>query len=282
MQVLDTVVATKQVLRPLRQKGMRVGFVPTMGALHAGHIALAKQSLAQTDRTVVSIFVNPAQFGPNEDLGRYPRTLEADIALLQAAGCHYLFVPSAAEIYHAGEDLRVQLPSLATVWEGASRPGHFDGVALVVAKLMNIVLPDAAFFGQKDFQQTVVLRRLARDLFWDTEIVVCPTLREADGLALSSRNRYLTTEQRAAAPFIYQTLLQVKHAATRGADAALLTNMARAAFDKNPHFKLDYFEIISAHTLHTVASVQAAEQPVAIVAAYLGSTRLIDNLPLLS
>jgi pantoate--beta-alanine ligase len=280
VQVLETVAACKAALRPLQRQGQTIGFVPTMGALHAGHVSLVDLSREHCSQTVVSIFVNPTQFGPNEDFSKYPRTLADDLAKLEAAGCDFAFVPAVAALYHPNEDLAIHLPALSQHWEGAMRPGHFNGVALVVAKLLNIVRPDQAFFGQKDFQQTVVVRRLARDLFLDTAIVVGPTMREADGLAMSSRNRYLDADQRALAPRIYKTLKAVKAKAAAGMPTQPLCQWAATELTHDGAFVLDYFDIVDSDSLEHIPTLQPSQKPVAIVTARLGTTRLLDNLPL--
>lgn len=280
MQILETVAAAKAALRPLQGRGQTIGFVPTMGALHAGHLSLVEMSREACNLTAVSIFVNPTQFGPNEDFSKYPRTLEQDLAQLRAAGCDFVFTPTVQQLYHPQEDLAIRLPALSREWEGAMRPGHFDGVALVVAKLLNIVRPDQAFFGQKDFQQTVVVRRLARDLFLDTRIAIGPTLREPDGLAMSSRNRYLDAWQRALAPRIYATLQAVKAKAKPGMPTAPLCQWAANELTHDGAFVLDYFEIVDALNLEKQTTLNHEAEPVAIVTARLGTTRLLDNLPL--
>lgn len=258
-----------------------LGFVPTMGALHAGHRALLDRMRAECDHAVCSIFVNPAQFGPNEDLARYPRPVEADLALCEAAGVDAVFLPERDEIYPAGSYTTINVSGLDDILEGAARPGHFAGVALIVTKLFNIVQPQRAYFGEKDYQQLCVIRRLTADLNLPMEIVPCPTVREADGLALSSRNVYLSSDERASAPRLHEALLAVRHTYLAGerdparlvAAGATLLARARAA-----RFELDYLVVVDSRTLAAVP--EAYDDCRVLVAARLGSTRLIDNIPL--
>jgi pantoate--beta-alanine ligase len=259
----------------------QIGFVPTMGALHAGHIELVRQTALRSRVVVVSIFVNPAQFGPGEDLDRYPRTLSSDIEQLEDLGVPVIvFAPSADELYLPGEDLRIQLPSLSNRWEGAERPGHFDGVCLVLTKLFGVVRPTSVYMGQKDFQQTVVVRRLLRDLMLPIELVVVPTVREADGLALSSRNRFLSAEQRAHAPILIHTLRELAEQVLAGVELSTALRDAREILSTNHNCRLDYLDIVDGDGLEPVAGFDPAQRPTAIVAARFGSTRLLDNLPL--
>lgn len=260
----------------MRAEGKRIGFVPTMGFLHEGHGALIRQSAARCDVTVVSIFVNPTQFGPSEDLASYPRDLERDQNLCLEAGTTVLFLPEVAEIYPTGFQTHVEPGRLAEPLCGRFRPGHFRGVATVVAKLFNMVEPDLAFFGQKDFQQTVVLRRMARDLNLPVDVVVVPTLREADGLALSSRNTYLDEDARRRALSLSQGLLAAKAAFDDGERAA--ARLLEAA--RGPLAGVDsvqYLELVDTQTLEALTGT--VDRTVALcVAAYVGSTRLIDNV----
>ena len=259
----------------------RPGFVPTMGALHAGHLALVQQAAARHRQVVVSIFVNPAQFGPGEDYGRYPRTLAADLALLETLGAPLVvYAPPVEALYAEGSDLRLQLPALSARWEGAHRPGHFDGVCLVLAKLFGQVQPAAVYMGHKDFQQTVVVRRLIGELYLPIELVVLPTVREGDGLALSSRNRYLSPEQRAQAPRLYAALQHARQALLAGAPVAPTLAQAQQALE--PEFVVDYLALVDGHTLEPLAALPphdpAGPPPTLIATARLGSTRLLDNL----
>jgi pantoate--beta-alanine ligase len=268
----------RALLRPLREEGKRIGFVPTMGFLHEGHGALIRQSAARCDATVVSIFVNPTQFGPSEDLGSYPKDLERDQNLCLEAGATVLFLPEVAEIYPTGFQTHIEPGRLAEPLCGRFRPGHFRGVATVVAKLFNIVQPDLAFFGQKDFQQTVVVRRMARDLNLPVDVVVVPTIREADGLALSSRNTYLDDDARRRALCLSEGLLAAKAAFEAGErDAAKLLELARGPLSGVD--SVQYLELVDAQTLEPLQG--SVDRTVALcVAAYVGSTRLIDNVVL--
>jgi pantoate--beta-alanine ligase len=261
----------------LRSRGKSLALVPTMGALHDGHLSLVRRAQAQCEVAVVSIFVNPTQFGPREDLARYPRNPEKDFELLKSLKVHAVFAPSSTEIYPAGFSTFVDPGPLASVFEGAVRPGHFRGVATVVLKLFNIVRPDAAFFGQKDFQQVVVIRRLVEDLNLPVRIAVCPIAREADGLATSSRNVYLNEEERKAALLLFRSLERAEEIAHAGeADAHKLLEEMRKTFAAEPRVRLDYAAIVNPATLEPVAEVVPGS--VALVAARLGAVRLIDNL----
>ena len=273
MKVIRTVAA----FRAARADVGDLGLVPTMGYLHDGHLSLVACARAQNAATAASIFVNPTQFGPNEDLARYPRDLPRDLALLEAAGVDLVFVPEAGEIYPPGFTTAVEVRGVTDVLEGAVRPGHFAGVATVVAKLFNIVQPTWAYFGQKDAQQCVVIRAMVRDLDLPVEVVVAPTVREADGLALSSRNSYLTPEQRAVAPAIYRGLSAAKalfDAGERDADA--LRQAVRAVIEAEPQLAIDYVSVADPETLRELTRV--ASRALASIAVRLGTTRLIDNL----
>lgn len=276
MRIVRTIADLRALLRPLRAEGKRIGFVPTMGFLHEGHGTLIRQSAARCDATVVSIFVNPTQFGPGEDLASYPRDLEKDQSLCLEAGAGVLFLPEAAEIYPTGFQTHVEPGRLAEPLCGRFRPGHFRGVVTVVAKLFNMVQPDLAFFGQKDFQQTAVVRRMARDLNMPVDIVVVPTVREADGLALSSRNAYLDEGARRRALCISQGLLAAKAAFDGGEHAAArLIEIARdllAGVDS-----IQYLELVDTQNLEPIQG-QVDRTAALCAAAYVGSTRLIDNV----
>jgi pantoate--beta-alanine ligase len=276
MRVVRTIADLRSLLRPLREKGQRIGFVPTMGFLHEGHGALIRQSAARCDATVVSIFVNPTQFGPSEDLANYPRDLERDQNLCLEAGATVLFLPEAAEIYPTGFQTHVEPGHLAEPLCGRFRPGHFRGVATVVAKLFNIVQPDLAFFGQKDFQQTVVIRRMARDLNLTVDVVVVPTIREADGLALSSRNAYLDAVARSRALCISEGLLAAKAAFDQGErGAGKLVKLARGHLAEVD--SLQYLKLVDVQNLEPIQG-QVDRTAALCVAAYVGATRLIDNV----
>jgi pantoate--beta-alanine ligase len=277
MRRIETIAAMKSACRRAQLNGKTLGFVPTMGALHDGHLSLVRASKAGCDVTAVSIFVNPLQFGPSEDLAKYPRTLERDAHLLAELGVDLLFVPSAHEMYPGGAKTYVLLEELSDKLDGASRPGHFRGVATVVMKLFEIVRPDFAFFGQKDAAQVAVLRKMASDLNLDVELVVCPIVREADGLAMSSRNAYLNGEQRHQALVLQRSLIRVQAAANAGErDAAKLIEIGKQVIAEEPAARLDYFAIVDPHTLDPVAEISRCA--LVAVAAWVGTTRLIDNV----
>lgn len=260
----------------LRDKG-RIGFVPTMGALHDGHISLVRAAKAQSDSVVVSIFVNPMQFGPAEDFLKYPRSFDRDRDLLEKEGVDLLFAPSVEEIYPRGAQTFVTVDGLSERLCGRSRPGHFRGVTTVVAKLFNIVEPDLAFFGQKDAAQVAIVKRMVTDLNLAVKIVVCPIVREPDGLAMSSRNAYLNREERKRALVLSRALAKVEHSFHQGERNALaLISAGKDVFAEEPLVRLDYFEIVNPDTLESVHEVETPS--LAAVAAYLGSTRLIDNV----
>lgn len=280
LRVVKSVSAVRAAVAEWRAAGDSIAFAPTMGNLHAGHMSLAALCAQAARRVVMSIFVNPAQFGPNEDFAAYPRTLPADEVLVAAAGTvDLLFVPDAAEVYPFGLEhaVRVQLPALSRELDGASRPGHFDGVATVVCRLLNIVTPDILFLGQKDYQQFVLMQRMIADLHMPLELRMGPTLREPDGLALSSRNRYLDAAQRKQAPALHAALARVREQVLAGArDFAQLTAAARAGLER-AGLRPDYVEIRRQGDLD-VADPQRTEPRVVLGAARLGRTRLIDNL----
>ena len=277
MRVVRTIADLRALLRTLREQGQRIGFVPTMGFLHEGHGALIRQSSARCDATVVSIFVNPNQFGPGEDLESYPRDLERDQSLCLETGASVLFMPEVAEIYPTGFQTHVEPGRLAEPLCGKFRPGHFRGVTTVVAKLFNIVQPDLAFFGQKDYQQAVVIRRMVRDLNMPVDVVVVPTVREADGLALSSRNTYLDETNRKRALALSQGLLAARQAFEGGERrTSKLIELAKAPLAGRVD-KVQYLELVDAQTLEPHKGT--VNRTVALcVAAYVGSTRLIDNV----
>lgn len=265
-----------------RAAGRSVGFVPTMGALHEGHLSLVRHAKAACGVVAASVFVNPAQFGPREDFDRYPRDLERDGALLEDAGVAALFHPGADTLYPGGvASFRtwITVEGLSDVLEGAARPGHFRGVATVVAKLLHIVEPDAAFFGQKDAQQALVIRAMARDLDLPARIEVCPTVREPDGLALSSRNAYLSAPERAAAPVIFRALTAAAGLAARGERSAdAIAARARAVLAEEPSFRPEYVEVVGASDLRPLPQGRLDAEALLAVAGRLGATRLIDNI----
>jgi len=289
MRRAETIAAIRAAVRELRREppsahsGLAsvttpaIGFVPTMGALHEGHLSLVRAAKAECDAVVVSIFVNPTQFGPNEDFAQYPRTVEADCALLEREGVDAVFLPQTAEMYPAGAATWVEVEDLSGRLDGASRPGHFRGVATVVAKLFHIVAPDRAYFGQKDAAQVANLRRMVRDLNFDLQLVVCPIVREPDGLAMSSRNRYLSSEERRQARVLWRALraIEARYAAGER-DAQKLLAAGRMVLAEEPPVRVDYLRIVDPDTLADMEKVRGTA--LAAVAAYVGTTRLIDNV----
>jgi pantoate--beta-alanine ligase len=278
MQTVNSIAALRQQLRAWRQQGERIAFVPTMGNLHAGHLALVEAARQHADRVVASIFVNPMQFGPGEDFERYPRTLAEDSAQLEQAAADLLFAPPVEEVYPVGaaQQTRVEVTGLVDILDGEARPGHFTGVATVVTKLFNMVLPDVALFGEKDYQQLLVIRRMVAELCFPVEIIGLPTVREADGLAMSSRNGYLSENERAVAPALYQALKQAAERLAQGERDFVALEAQGVQALESAGFAPDYFAIRSADTL-APPSAQATEV-VILAAARLGATRLIDNL----
>jgi pantoate--beta-alanine ligase len=264
--------------REARARGDRIGFVPTMGALHEGHLSLIRRARQVSSRVVVSVFVNPAQFAPGEDFERYPRDLPRDADLARMAGADLLYAPERTEVYPPGFGTSVTVDKLDSVLEGASRPGHFRGVATVVAKLLNRVSPHVAFFGQKDAQQAILIRRMVRDLELEVEIEVCPTVREEDGLALSSRNVYLTPEERRAAPALYRALKRAESAIVSEAkrDPEQVLTLIREAVATEPLVSLEYAAVVSSETLEPLQSIRGGV--LIPLAARVGKTRLIDNI----
>jgi len=266
----------RRTIASWRQDGATIGFVPTMGALHAGHLSLIERALAETDRVVASIFVNPKQFSPGEDLAAYPRGLERDRAMLEDAGCSLLFAPQVTDIYPEGFATAVSVSGLTEGLDGATRPNFFGGIATVVAKLFILATPDKAFFGEKDYQQLLVVRRMAADLGLPVKVIGCPTLRDPDGLAMSSRNVYLSPEERQQALVLPQTLNSAAKAISGGADVAKTLRDGRATLE-SAGFRLDYLELRDAKTL---APLRHLSRPARLfVGGYLGKTRLIDNVP---
>lgn len=260
-----------------REQDKTIGLVPTMGALHEGHLSLVREARRMCDVVVVSVFVNPAQFGPGEDYEKYPRDLTKDTALLTDYNVDYIFAPTVEEIYLKGFSTYVNVEGLSEQLEGSARPGHFRGVATVVTILLNTVRPDFAFFGQKDAQQALVIRRLVKDLAFDTEIVILPTVREDSGLAISSRNLYLSAEEQTAATVIHRALTQAKTAYKEGErSAGRLADIVRSTIETEPRARLDYVNVSDAETLEKLDKLD--ERPILIaVAVYIGKTRLIDN-----
>jgi pantoate--beta-alanine ligase len=273
MRLIETVAEFRAARTGLGE----LGLVPTMGYLHEGHLSLVARARAECVAVAASIFVNPTQFGPNEDLARYPRDLPRDLGLLEAAGVDLVFAPQPSEVYPPGFDTVIEVRGVTDVLEGAVRPGHFAGVATVVAKLFNIVQPTRAYFGQKDAQQSVVIRKLVRDLNLPVEVVVAPTVRQTDGLALSSRNSYLTRGERAAAPAIYRALNAAKAQFEGGErEAEALRDAMRAVIAAEPLMRVDYVSVADADSLRELTRVE--DRALASMAVRLGTTRLIDNL----
>ncbi len=276
MKTAKTIDEVRRAVRHARARGEDIGFVPTMGALHEGHLSLVRAAKHRCRSVVVSIFVNPAQFGPNEDFSKYPRTLEKDFEQLAREGADIMFTPSAEQMYDPSPAVWVDVEGLSDRNEGRVRPGHFRGVATVVAKLFNIVQPDVAFFGQKDAAQLAVIRRMVRELRYPVEIVGCPIIREADGLAMSSRNVYLSAEERKQAAVLSRALRAADEAFRRGAtDANTLTTTVRQELSTEP-ISVDYVEVLDPATLLPVNEVKSPA--LLAIAARVGSTRLLDNV----
>jgi pantoate--beta-alanine ligase len=276
MKICATIPEARAACHDTRANCKRLGLVPTMGALHEGHLSLVRAAKARCDVVAVSIFVNPTQFGPTEDLSKYPRQFDQDCQLLEKEGIDILFAPSVEEIYPDGQVTWVLVEGLSEKLDGRSRPGHFRGVTTIVAKLFHILQPNAAFFGQKDAAQLAVIRHMVQDLNFPIEIVACPILRESDGLAMSSRNAYLNREERGRALVLQRSLQQVQQKFQAGErTAAKLTSAAKEVLAREPQVVLDYFEIVDPNTLDPVERI--SQETLVAVAAYVGSTRLIDN-----
>jgi len=279
MKVTENVQELRKAVGDLKAYGIRLGFVPTMGALHEGHLSLVRRAARENDRVVVSIYVNPAQFGPEEDLDRYPRDLEGDLEKLRQTGADLVFLPGDETMYPAGFATWVDLPDLSESLCGASRPGHFRGVATVVARLLNMVQPDRMYLGQKDGQQAVILRKMVQDLAFPVEVVVCPTIREEDGLAMSSRNRYLSPGERASALVLNRSLGKAREWFAAGVtDPEEILSRLREEISSTPHMKLIYLELADPQTLKPVERIRPGTM--LAVAALAGNTRLIDNIVL--
>jgi pantoate--beta-alanine ligase len=281
MEIINRRQRMSSVARKIRREQDRtIGLVPTMGALHEGHLSLVREARRMCDFVVVSVFVNPTQFGPTEDYEHYPRDLTKDTALLTDYNVDYIFAPSAEEVYPRDFSTYVNVGGLSKPLEGATRPGHFRGVATVVAILLNTVHPDFAFFGQKDAQQAVIIKRMVRDLAFDTEIVILPTVREDSGLAISSRNLYLNAEEQQSASVIHRGLKSAKEVFKKGErHGAKLEEIVRTTIETEPRVRVDYVSVVDADTLEHLDKLD--ERPVLIaVAAYVGKTRLIDNIML--
>lgn len=277
MKLIKTIEETRKEISHYRQKGSSIALVPTMGALHEGHESLMERSLSENDITVVSIFVNPTQFGPNEDFDSYPRNLDQDLAICKKMGVDIVFAPDVEEMYPKDYDTFIEVGSVATVLEGASRPGHFRGVATVVSKLFNIITPERAYFGQKDAQQVSVIRKMVYDLNIPVSVVPCPIIREQDGLAKSSRNQYLSETERKQSIILSQTLQLGEELLRSGeTDSRLILDKMKQILETEQAARLEYIKIRDAKQLKEVAQI---DQPIFIlIAAYIGSTRLIDNV----
>ncbi len=279
MILLQTVAETQTYIGDLRQKGSSVGFVPTMGALHQGHLSLVNRARQENDIVICSIFVNPIQFNNPDDLVKYPRTPESDMAMLASGGCEAVFAPSVAEMYPHPDTTVYNFGMLDKVMEGRFRPGHFNGVAIVVRRLLEITLPDVAYFGEKDFQQLVIIRKMVEMLSMKTHIVSCPIVRETDGLAMSSRNMRLLPDQRSVAPQLY-AILQKAAAVYTSQTPAGLQQMIIADIEQNPFFRVEYVEIVDMDTLMPVTAWIDTRHIIVCIAVYLGQVRLIDNIVL--
>ncbi len=278
MQTATNITELRSMIKALRQTASTVGFVPTMGALHEGHLSLVRQSRAECPATLVSIFVNPTQFGPDEDLAAYPRTIEEDLRLLDELGVDLVYLPSEAEMYPPGFSTYIQPPAVADGLEGEHRPGHFRGVATVVLKLFQVTGADVAYFGQKDYQQSLVIRHMVRDLNLPVDIRVCPIVRDTDGLALSSRNVYLSDEQRTIALSLYHTLSAARELVLEGCrDGQVVMEQMRKSLMDAGVTRIEYAVVADAESLEIQDNL-VAPPAVLLIAAYVGSTRLIDNL----
>jgi pantoate--beta-alanine ligase len=277
MQIFHSIQTLQNFLKLSRLEGKSVGLVPTMGALHQGHLSLIEASKNENQVTVCSIFVNPTQFNNAHDLAVYPRTLESDCEMLASAGCDAVFAPTVEEIYPQLPNLKFDFGDLERVMEGTFRPGHFNGVGIVVSKLFNIVQPDGAYFGQKDLQQCAVINRLVKDLSFSLKLNICPTLRETDGLAMSSRNRNLSPEQRALAPHIYKALQKASQLLREGTSGEAVKVAVQNYLSEIPAITLEYFEISNFDTLQPINELSEGKTALCI-AAFMGKTRLIDNV----
>lgn len=277
MQIFTTLRSLRDFIISVKAAEKSIGFVPTMGALHDGHASLVNKAVEENEVVVCSIFVNPIQFNNPEDLVKYPRTLDEDCEILEKLGCDVVFAPTVEEMYPVAPDLTLNFGVLERVMEGAQRPGHFNGVGIVLSRLFSWIQPHNTYFGQKDFQQVAIVKRLIRDLGFPVNLVVCPTLREADGLAMSSRNRRLPEAERALAPLIYQILQKTEAALKDGKGSHEVLEAARKSFLEEPAFGLEYIEVVNASDLQPVEKRQAEGNTAICLAATLGPVRLIDN-----
>jgi pantoate--beta-alanine ligase len=277
LEIIHTIDWMKQAARRAKAEGRSAGFVPTMGALHAGHMALVQRALAECQPVIASIFVNPTQFGPHEDFQKYPRAFESDSKKLEDAGVDYLFAPDPSEIYPLGFRTWVNVEGLSDRLEGKIRPGHFRGVSTIVLKLLEIVQPQKAYLGRKDAQQARIIQQMARDLHLDSEIIVCPIVREPDGLAMSSRNAYLSPAQRRAATILFRAMDSARNSITRGErDALRITAAIRDMLRTEPLAETEYVELVDAATLEPVTRLRG--ECLTLLAVRIGDVRLIDNL----
>jgi pantoate--beta-alanine ligase len=281
MQVFNTIGSLQKALSEMRNGTSCIGFVPTMGALHEGHLSLVSRCITKSDTVVASIYVNPTQFNDPADLKNYPRNTEQDLALLESAGCNIAFVPDDSEMYPEPDTRIFDFGPMGSIMEGSHRPGHFNGVAQIVTKLFNIVQPDRAYFGQKDFQQLAIIRKLVTDMNYPIEIIACPIVREADGLAMSSRNQLLTPSHRNAAPLIYETLKSVKKMVGRTSLDEIKT-LVKNTINSNPYLTLEYFQAVESVTLKPLVSMPSKVPVTACIAVIAGAVRLIDNIEFIS
>ena len=280
MKILKTVSQCRKEIKILKKSGYKIGLVPTMGYLHEGHLSLASRAKKECDIAIMTIFVNPAQFGPSEDLDKYPRDTDRDTMLAKKCGTDYIFIPSNKEIYKSGYRTYVEVEGLSDIMCGKNRPGHFKGVATIVLKLFNTISADRAYFGRKDYQQLAIIKKMVKDLDIDIEIVDCPTIREKDGLAMSSRNKYLSPEERKNARVIYDCLKSVERAINAGEkDLEGLKNNAVKEIENNKYVKkADYFEIRDANNLEIIKDPAKHREILIAAATWVGKTRLIDNI----
>ncbi|MFD2036433.1 pantoate--beta-alanine ligase [Belliella marina] len=278
MTILRTKQAVKSALQILRTSQKTIGFVPTMGALHKGHLSLVENAKLSSEVVIVSIFVNPTQFNNKEDFENYPITIEEDLKLLEEKGVDFIFLPNLEEMYPAETLLKMDFGDLDKTLEGAFRPGHFSGVGVVVSKLLNIVKPDKSYFGQKDLQQVAIIKRLVVDLCFDVEIIVIPTIREQDGLAMSSRNVRLNPDERLTATILYKCLVFAKDELLDGGDWFEIREKVTKRFHDEPQARLEYFELVHTDTLEKLKEIKGQKKVSICTAAYIGEVRLIDNL----
>lgn len=278
MQIFRHIQPLRSFLEAKRQQKLVTGLVPTMGSLHAGHLSLVNHSKKQDDLTICSIYVNPLQFNNKEDLKNYPRMPEQDQALLEKTGCDALFMPDDSELYGPYEPIRFDFGNLDAVMEGKFRPGHFSGVAMVVSKFLNIVQPTRAYFGQKDWQQVVIIRHLVNQLKFNTEIHTLPIVRDSDGLALSSRNTRLNAELRKSSPVFYEALVHARELLAASMPVARVKEEITRFVNARPHARLEYFEVADSENLFLLDNVEEAECPILCIAGYIGDVRLIDNM----